>query len=124
MPNFSRLQSEEIEPGVEDVTLSLELGSPRAHGVTVTFPTDGTIYATAWRAYITDRLDISGKVLKCKVRLDGLKVGADLLRRFFWYRGSLWVLASISNYSLTTFDPAECEFVQVRDKDAYLNGQY
>ena len=124
VPNFSRLQSEEIEPGVEEVTLSLELGSPRAQAVTVTFPTDGTIYATAWRAYITDRLDISGKVLKCKARLDGLRVGDDLLRKFFWYRGSLWVLASISNYSLTTFDPAECEFVQVRDKDAYLNGQY
>ena len=82
------------------------------------------LYADFWKMYLTDRFNENTKTMKARVRLDGLKVGADLLRRFFWYRGSLWVLASISNYSLTTFDPAECEFVQVRDKDAYLNGQY
>ena len=37
---------------------------------------------------------------------------------------SLWVLNRISNYSLTTYDPVECEFVQVHDKNNYLNGQY
>ena len=26
--------------------------------------------------------------------------------------------------SLTTYDPVECEFVQVQDKDNYLNGQF
>ena len=29
----------------------------------------------------------------------------------------------ISNYSLTTYDPVECEFVQVQDKGNYLTGQ-
>lgn len=82
------------------------------------------IYADFWQAYLADRFNENTKTMRARVRLDGLKVGADLLRKFFWYRGSVWVLASISNYSLTTFDPAECEFVQVRDKDAYLNGQY
>ena len=35
----------------------------------------------------------------------------------------MWVLNKITNYSLTTWDTAECEFVQVRDMDNYMNGQ-
>ena len=34
-----------------------------------------------------------------------------------------WVLNKISNYSLTTWDPTECEFVQVRDISNYTSGQ-
>ena len=50
-------------------------------------------------------------------------MGPQLLRRFFWYDNSLWVLNKITNYSLTTYDPAECEFVQVRNIENYTNGQ-
>lgn len=84
---------------------------------------DGTLYARYWRAYIRDRYDKDTKVLKCRVDLSGLKVGPELMRRFFYYDGSLWVLNKISNYSLTTWDAAECEFVQVRDIENYINGQ-
>ena len=71
-----------------------------------------------------DRYDENNKRVTLRVDLSGLQVGQNLLRRFWWWQGSLWVLNKISNYSLTTFDPAECEFIQVRDKDNYLNGQY
>ena len=70
-----------------------------------------------------DLLDKDTKVLKARVNLEGLKVDQSLLRRFFWYDGSIWVLNKITNYSLTTFDTAECEFIQVRDKSNYTNGQ-
>lgn len=104
--------------------LYLDLGAPRQMGIPgYNYQPDATIYAKRWRDYIADRLDMSGKVLRARVRLDGLQVGPDLLRRFWWYGGSLWSLVKISNYSLTTFDPAECEFVQVRDKSNYLTGQ-
>ena len=84
---------------------------------------DDTIYAKCWRNYIRDRYDKDTKVMTCKVDLSGLQVGQDLLRRFFWYENSLWTLNKITNHSLTTYGPTECEFVQVRDKDNYLNGQ-
>ncbi len=82
-----------------------------------------TLYQRYWQSYIRDRFNRDTRVLKCRVHLDGLQVGQDLLRRFFWYEGSLWALNKISNYSLTTWDPVECEFVQVQDKDNYTNGQ-
>ena len=84
---------------------------------------NGTLYARYWANYIRDRYDKDTKVLKCRVNLEGLQVGPELLRRFFWYENSLWVLNKITNYSLTTYDTAECEFVQVRDKSNYTNGQ-
>lgn len=101
----------------------LDLGAPRQVGLYgFQYDADKTIYAKAWRSFMRDRLSADGKVLRCRVRLDGLQVGPELLRRFWWYGGSLWTLSKIENYSLTTFDLAECEFVQVQDIDAYLNG--
>ena len=82
-----------------------------------------SIYERRWRAFLADRYNKDTKVLKCRVNLEGLQVGPELLRRFFWYENSLWVLNKITNYSLTTYDTAECEFVQVRDKSNYTNGQ-
>lgn len=120
IPEFSRYR---ISGGA--VTESLDFGAPRELDIPgVEYPDGVTIWARGWQAYIRDRLSVHGKVLHCRVLLDGLNPGPELLRRFFWYRGSIWVLNKISNYSLTTFDPAECEFIQVRDKDAYTNNQY
>ena len=105
------------------VTLSLDFGVPGELDIpNLDYFDASTIYAKAWRRYVADRLSVDTKILRCRVRLDGLQVGQGLLRKFYWYRGALWALNKIENYSLTTFDLAECEFVQVQDIDAYLNG--
>jgi hypothetical protein len=80
-------------------------------------------YERYWKDYITDLYSADTSVLKCKVNLRGLQVGQDLLRKFYWYKGSIWVLNKIQNHSITTFDLAECEFVKVQDKENYINGQ-
>lgn len=122
IPTFSRYHT--IRPmGAtrSDVVTSLDFGIPRELDIPGLDYVTGTVYIARWRKYITDRLSVHGKVLRARVNLDGLQVGPELLRRFYWYRGSLWALVSVSNYSLTTFDPAECEFVQVRDITNYTD---
>lgn len=105
------------------VNNSLDLGVPRQLDIpSVTYP-PVTIYRKAWANYLADRYDADTKMMTCRVDLSGLQVGQELLRKFWWYENSLWVLNAIRNYSLTTYDPVECEFVQVQDKDNYLNGQ-
>lgn len=102
------------------VVRSLDLGVPGELDIpNVTYLSGTTIYAQAWRQYMHDRLDRDNKVLRLRVHLDGIQVGPDLLRRFWWWRGSLWVLSSIE-YSVTSFDTAACEFVQVRDIANYI----
>lgn len=104
------------------VTLSLDFGVPSELDIpNLDYFEASTIYSQAWKRYVADRLDKDTKVLRCRVRLDGWQVGPELLRRFYWYRGSLWALNKIENYSLTTDDPAECEFIQVQDIDNYTN---
>lgn len=104
---------------------SLDFGLPRELYVPgLSYEEDKTIYVRAWQKYLADRYDVNTKVMTCKVDFRGMQVGQELLRRFWWYGGSLWVLNKISNYSMTTWDLAECEFIQVQDKDNYLNGQY
>ena len=107
------------------ITRSLDLGAPSEVDIPgVDYGEDAAIYPQAWRAYLRDRYDVNSKVMRCRVDLSGLQVGQQLLRRLFWYQGAVWALNSIGNYSMTTWDLAECEFVQVQDIDNYTSGQY
>ena len=117
VPQFTRYTVD----GNGDPDVLLDFGIPRQIDIPgLDYAAGSSVYDARWRAYIEDRLSVHGKTMKAKVLLEGLQVGPGLLRRFYWYGGSLWALVSVSNYSLTTFDPAECEFVQVRDINAYL----
>ena len=61
--------------------------------------------------------------MKCKVNLSGMQVGQDLMRDFYWYDNTIWMLNKIENYSMTTDDLTECEFVKVKDIKNYTEGQ-
>ena len=107
------------------VEASLDFGVPLEMDIPqINYREGTTIYSKFWKNYLRDRYDVNTKVMTCRVNFGGLQVGQELLRKFFWFDNSLWVLNKISNYSLTTYDPVECEFVQVQDKNNYLNGQY
>lgn len=81
------------------------------------------IYAKMWQKYIGDRYDKDARIMKCYVDFSGMQVGDALLRRLFYFDNTIWVLNKITNYSLTTYDAVECEFVRVMDMNNYTNGQ-
>lgn len=123
LPVFSRLRIGTDGNGNPLALDSLDFGIPKETGIPgLRYDTKASRYARAWKAYLSDLLDKDTKVMRCRVRFDGLPVGPGLLRRFYWYEGSLWVLNKISNCSLTTPDPVECEFIQVQDTDHYTDG--
>lgn len=123
LPIFSRYKLQ-FDSGDYYITQSLDFGVPRQMDIPgIFYKQDSTIYAKYWKAYITDRYDTDTKMMRCMVHLDGLQVGQDLLRRFYYYDNAIWVLNAIRNYSLTTYDPCECEFIRVKDKANYLTGQ-
>lgn len=110
--------------GFHTINDSLDFGIPRQLDIpNINYPEGCTIYERGWKKYLSDRYDANTKVMTCKVDFSGMQVNQDLLRKFYWYENSIWVLNKITNYSLTTYDPVECEFVQVQDKDNYLTGQ-
>jgi len=106
------------------VTDSLDFGVPQQVSIPdLVYDPSATISDRLWKAWLSDRLDKDGKVLRCKVDMRGLQVGAGLLRKFWYFRNAVWVLSKISNFSLTTFDLVDCEFVKVKDTTDYTNGQ-
>lgn len=120
VPNFHRYDTD-TEWGVQG---SLDFGTPKEANIPIVrFESGSSGYEKAWAAFIRDRYNQDTKVMKCRVNFQGIQVGPELLRRFFYYEGAIWVLNKITNYSLTTWDPVECEFIQVQDKEAYTNGQ-
>lgn len=122
IPSFRRFYTTE---NGKQVQWSLEWGVPLELGdPTITSIGNECMYRYGWQSYLADLLSSDTMVMKCKVNLSGLDVGQQLLRRFFWYGGSIWVLNSISNHSLTSYDLTECEFIRVQDIENYINGQH
>lgn len=119
IPHFSRFQVVNNE-----IVKTLDFGNARELYVPgLTYGDGCSIYQSQWRNYLMDRFNENTRIVTLKVNLQGLQVGNELLRKFYWFDNSIWVLNKIKNYSLTTTDPVECEFIQVQDKENYLNGQ-
>lgn len=92
------------------ITMSSRLGRPG-------------IYERMWKRYIGDLYNRDTVKMTCKADLTGIRVSQMFLSRFFFYGGAIWVLNAVHNYSLTTYDAVECEFIKVQDIDNYANGQ-
>ena len=103
----------------------LDFGRPKELNIPGATISSGvvTMYEKRWRNFLSDRLNQETKMLTCRVDFSGLPVGPELLRRFYYFEGCYWVLNKIKNYSLTTWDPVECEFIQVQNMAHYWNGQ-
>lgn len=123
VPLFSRYYIVN-DDGVDKIVYSLDFGVPRQLDIpSLRYNSFATLYERRWKDYLTDRYDVNSKVMRCRVDFTGIRVDHQLLRKFYYYDGSLWVLNKITNHSLTTYDPVECEFVKVQDKSNYLSGQ-
>lgn len=122
LPSFRRNMVTLVDDD-EVISASLEWGVPLARGVNGSFhdsQNPKTIYNQYWSKYQKDRFDDDTIVMKCKVDLQGLQVEQDLLGRFFYYQGAIFVLNKITNYSLSTFDDTECEFIRVQNINNYI----
>ena len=121
IPHFTRWLTDDAGT----ITRSLEWGHPRELNDYKVVLADSSecIYSLRWARYLADRYDENTKVLTIPVNFSGMQVTKDLLSHFYWYKGAVWTLNAIRNYSLTTYDPVDCEFIQIQDKQNYINGQ-
>lgn len=122
MPRFRRIMTGASSPMVATHTLEMAVPS-EIDQPAITCAADKAVYSRGWALYITDKMDVDAKVMTCKVDLRGLQVGQDLLRNFYHFDGSIWVLNQIKNYVIGGDGLTECEFIKVKDKTNYTNGQ-
>ena len=121
VPTFSRYKIN----ASNYITDMLDFGRPKELNIpgAILSSNSITMYEKRWKRFLADRLNQETKMLKCRVDFSGLQVGPELLRKFYYFEGCYWVLNKIKNYSLTTYDPVECEFIQVQGKANYYNGE-
>ena len=98
---------------------SLYMGQPRELALPGVSDYQSSLFEYQWSKLTADRLNVDTKVVRVKADLSGLQVGSDLLRKFVWWDGCLWSINAITNYSLSTYDLAEVELVQVHDINNY-----
>lgn len=120
MPRFRRM----LTAGTTTATHSLDMAVPsEIDQPAITCAADKAVYQRGWANYTTDKMDVDAKAMTCKVNLRGLQVGQNLLRNFYYFDGCVWVLNQIKNYVVGGDNLTECEFIKVKDKTNYTNGQ-
>ena len=122
IPRFRRIMTGATSPMV--ATHSLDMAVPsEIDQPDITVASDKAVYPRGWADYVSDKMNVNTRVLTCKVDLRGLQVGQDLLRKFYYFDGCVWVLNAIKNHVIGGDNLTECEFIKVRDITKYTNGQ-
>ena len=104
-----------------NVTESLDFGLPREMYVDrVNYSEDTTIYANYWRAFYDDQFDVNTKMVTCYVKLE--RANQDMMRKFYFFDNSIWVLNKIDSFDITSYGTTRCEFIKVQDINNYLRG--
>ena len=102
---------------------SLDFGLPRELYIdNIGYPEDTTIYSQYWKSFYNDQFNVNTKKVTCFVRLDDLDVKYDLLRQFYYFEDSYWVLNKIDAYDINSDSTVRCEFIKVQDINSYLAG--
>lgn len=117
IPQFGRnfRQSQSV------VSRQMDFGTPAEvyNRVTRSLKVGSSIYEQYWRNFVADRYDKDSKVVTCWVNLQGMEVNVDLLRRFYYFDGCIWVMNKIINHAINTCEATQCEFIKVKDAANY-----
>lgn len=104
-----------------NIVHSWNFGHPQVIFSPDTYTTDGdSIYDVCWKKYVRDLYNVDTRKLVCYVRaeMDG-KPWPYWLRRFYWFQNSIWVLNSIKDMDMGSYDTTKMEFIKVQDMENY-----
>lgn len=104
-------------------TFSLDFDKPQYTflGDDSRYGSSSTIFSRYWKKYIDDIYDKDNRQVTVRTMLHG---GAnDLLRRFYYFEGGLWVLDSLTDYAYLTDKPQSATFSRVKDITAWTDSE-
>lgn len=110
-----------IKKQVNNVKDSFDFAPPREVFIPdLTYDEQTTLYDRYWKDFYTDQLDINTKKISCYVNLNGINVNSTLLRNFYHYGNSYWILNKIENYEPNKSLPTKCELIRVQSINNYI----
>lgn len=104
-----------------NILASWDLGQPKEIFIdSIKYPAGFTVYDKYWSKFYEDQFDVNTRKLTCYVKLNDLKVSQDLLRNFYYFNNSIWVLNKIDSYDVLRDETTRCEFIKVQDIRNYI----
>lgn len=120
LPNFNR-----YEINSNNVISSMDFGKPLEMYINnINYEDPSTIYDKFWKKFYEDQFDVNTKKITCYINLNDLIVNSDMLKQFYYFNNSIWILNKISDYNINSFDTVKCEFIKVQNIANYINGQF
>lgn len=118
LPQFTRYMLSDY-----NVISSWDFGLPKEIYIDdITYTETSTLYHQFWSKFYNDQFNVNTKKVTCFVRLDDLDVKYDLLRQFYYFEDSYWILNKIDAYDINSDSTVRCEFIKVQDINSYLAG--
>lgn len=103
------------------IIASFDLGLPKEFYVDrLAYNEDATIYNKFWDSFYKDQFDINTKKVTCFVKLD--YANQEMLRKFYWFDNSIWILNKIDSFDINSNNTVRCEFIKVQDMNNYTAG--
>ena len=120
LPNFNRYEIDS-----SNVISSMDFGKPLEIYINnINYEDAATVYDKFWKNFYTDQFNINTKKVICYVNLNGLNVNSDMLKQFYYFNNSIWILNKISDYNVNSYDTVKCEFIKVQNIANYIDGQF
>lgn len=118
IPCFSKYLQDE-STGV--YTHSLDFNKPELTflGDADKYPDSVTIYKRRWERYCNDLYADNQFRVTMKAMLRGSF--SEAMRRFYFFDGCLWSIASLKDYRLNSDKPQQIEFIKVQDASNYTD---
>lgn len=117
IPQFTRYYFD----NTNNITYSLDFGKPKVTFIEGNYSNESTICAQYWDKYIGDLTNKNTKVVDAYIQLPSLKVSEDMLRGFYRFGGSLWVIDNIE-VDLFNDGTAKVRFIRVNEQNNYTSG--
>ena len=78
-----------------------------------------TLYERYWKEFYEDRMHVDTRKVSCMVDLGGMTINGEALRKFYFFDNNVWLLTKVEDYDPTTDRLTKCEFIKVRNMNAY-----
>lgn len=117
LPKFVRYTS-----ASNNVKYSLDFGLPKEIYEKLDYSENATVYNKFWDNFYKDQFNVNTKKLTCFVKLNDLWVSNELLREFYYFANSYWLLNKIEGFDINSDITTRCEFIKVQEIDNYTQG--
>lgn len=122
LPHFTRYKIRQEN----EISESFDFGVPKEIFIpNVTYNETETLYNRYWDNYINDIYDVNTRKVVCNVNFDDTEINQDMLKNFYFFNGSYWIINKIEN-RISTLNKylAKVEFIKVNEINNYKNAQF